>query len=172
MIPEQDTIDDAFEEAPQYVQKYITSVALAVAFESIRETRKIHLDEMEKLGRALNAVFLELQPMGHFPDLLREALEQNKDTFEAVLGDVNENIFKPFRKTLETKQAPPDDVPAPAPSPATVQSSPVPLLERRVNEKIESVSVDAFNEEAPKKQQMKASTPYRSGVDPYREQVD
>lgn len=190
-IPTIEEIEKALQQTSEIVDGFIVSETLADAFEEIRTTHKLHLDEAEQLSRALNAVFLELAPFDRFPELLREALEQNSDKFDVVLSDVNEKVFKVFRKNLEEGKNKPVDseevsasapvavATAPAPSPAqpttprTAQEPAPVLLDKKTSEKAESFNVDAFTDDASDSpQQTQQSTQYRSGVDPYREPIE
>jgi len=186
-IPPLETIEEALKKAPEIVDDFITSETLADSFEEIRTTHKLHLDEAEQLSRALNAVFLELAPADQFPDLIREALEQNSDKFDVVLTDVNEKVFKVFRRELEEAKNKTTDSegsiaqkpaavvtpPSAQPSTSSAQQEPTPvLLDKKTNEKAESFDVDAFTEDTPDTpQSQQRGTQYRSGVDPYREPI-
>lgn len=181
LIPNENILREAMGNAPTRVRSFIVSPAFTEAFDTIRTKHKLHFDEAGKIGDSLSAVFLEIVPSDQFPDLLKEALEQNSGKFGAVLADINEQVFKPFRAQLEqaSKKSEKEDG-RPVPESATilhisepaaaVTAQPVPFFEKKTSEKAESVAVDAFTEEtasAPRQ-----DTQYRSGVDPYREPVD
>lgn len=174
-IPTEQEIRDTLEKAPDTIRAYVNSATLGDAFEEIRTRHKLHLDEAGKLTDALVATFLEMRPASGFSDLLKESLEQNSGAYAAVLADINEKIFKPFRKSLEeevTATADTPATPAPAVRPAEAVRPPsVPLLEKKVNERPQTFSVDAFSEDRAEPEPKKAPE-YRSGVDPYRESVE
>ncbi|MFQ5540643.1 MAG: hypothetical protein ACE5F4_00090 [Candidatus Paceibacteria bacterium] len=127
-IPTKQDIQEAYNRGPTQVQSYITSNELNEVFEQIREAHKLHFDEADKLTDALVSVFFELRSASEFPELLREALEQNSDKYDAVLKDVNEKIFKVFRQKLAGKDTAPSSAAPPAPSgtPATPVPKPTP----------------------------------------------
>ncbi|MEK7613325.1 MAG: hypothetical protein AAB439_00400 [Patescibacteria group bacterium] len=173
-IPTNEELRNAYEKAPEMVQKYITSEGLAAAFEEIRMSNKLHLDEAGRLSQALNAVFLELRTITTFPELLRTTLEQNSNTYDAVLKAVNEKIFEPFRALL---QPAPDVVKAPVtpPQPPVQKETPSPvptvsgnILDRKITQSPEKISVDVLKTESipPVK------PPSRSSIDPYREPIE
>lgn len=182
-LPQKTEIETAYENAPAYIKEYVVSEKLQTAFEEIRVQHKLHFDEADKLTDALVATFIELTPAASFPDLLKEVLEQNIGTYDAVLKDVNEKIFKPFRERLmeapeasraETRarssEIPQRQEDARQVAPL-IPLPPINPLEQRANEKPQTVSVDAFSESASE-EHTDTEGAARRAVDPYREPIE
>lgn len=192
MIPTETQLRAQYQNASRRVQQFITSVELDEIFKEIHNTHKLHLDEIGNLSNALNAVFLEMAPLEQFPNLLKEALEQNSDRYDAVLKDVNEKIFVAFRKKLEEpeepsieeKTVPETVVPTPPPqasqidalektvsfndTPPTIEKTapaPIDKLETSVREKPTEVEI-----EKPKPNT--SGSAYTGSTDPYREPIE
>lgn len=180
LIPPAEEIRNKLQNAPGNVRSFITSAEFTTAFENVRTTHKLHFDEAEKMGDSLSAVFLEMVPANQFPDLLKESLEQNSGAYGVVLADINEKIFKPFRKSLEGGAATPADMPvalAPAARPAQDikdRPSPTPaepLVGKKTDERPQTFSVDAFSEDEVKAEPTKLPK-YHGGIDPYHEPIE
>lgn len=172
-LPTQEEILARFESAPEYVRNFITSVELMATFKTLRETHKLHLDEAGQVGRALNAVFLELKPASEFPELLRSSLEQNVSVYDALLKDINEKVFKVFREKMETAPSLPVSVTLtpPATPPSTIGK-----LEATITKQPQSVVVPTL---AEKNSATPTPTPPPAPIqpraytnDPYREPVE
>lgn len=165
MIPNNNEIREQLKNAPEDVRVFIAGVEFNETFIAIKNSHKLHFDEMEKLGNALVSVFVELRSMSDFPALLREALEQNSAAYDAVLKDVNEKIFAVFRASLEKKvaesEAPALNSQTPSPKPPT----PAALLEKKVPQNAEKVTLST-PPPAPEK------PPQYIKVDPYREPIE
>lgn len=165
-------LKEAYQKAPEAVQEFIISDELSNTFEKIRKTHQLHLDEASNMSDALNAVFLEVKPFDAFPNLLKQALEQNRAKYDAVLKDINELIFVPFRKSLQQKEEKVEEpVPEPeaAPTPAPQAAEPaINKLEKSTFQKPETVELGTPPEGEIKKEESKNTPP----VDPYREPID
>jgi len=168
-IPTNQELQGAFQKADASVQTYIASGELDEAFEQIRTEHKLHLDEAGKLGQALNAVFLELRPMSEFPNLLREALEQNSGAYDAVLKAVNDKIFSPFRTKLQTPSASEEKAldTKPVEATPTVRN----LIDKKELGGAEKVSVNTLSEEQSLREGSPNQKQYRA-ADPYREPIE
>lgn len=178
LIPTSEQIEVAREKADDTVIDYTTSSVYFDAVESIAATHKLHIDETGNIGDALMAVFYGVVPVEQFPNLLKEALEQNSATHDAVLKDINEKIFVPFRKSLEEKPTtdpvaettPPTQVGAPKNLlPTETRNEEKPILSSSVSRKEEHVSVDTLNEQHKEETQQK---PTYGSTDPYREPIE
>ncbi len=182
-IPDEQTLRSALEQAPANVRTFVTSNELLEIFDAIRTEHKLHFDEAEKLTDALVAVFVELQPLSAFPELLKEALEQNAQAYDGVLKDVNEKIFVAFRNTLQgapaaavapkVPQAPAlAPVPTPTPQPA-LPKTPLDRLKETSRTVTESVAVQPNDTSAttPHAAVPPPASSYPS-TDPYREPIE
>lgn len=173
ILPTQEEIVARFESAPEYVRNFITSVELMATFKTLREVHKLHLDEAGQVGRALNAVFLEIRPASEFPELLRSSLEQNVSVYDALLKDINEKIFKVFREKMETK--PPTPTPV-TPTPPATPPSTIGKLEATITKQPQSVVVSTLTEknDVISKPTTTPTPPQRHTYtnDPYREPVE
>lgn len=169
MIPTQDQLAAAYEKAPSVVQEFITSPALSVAFTTIRENHKLHLDEAGALSSALNAVFLEVVPYEQFPSLLKEALEQNSGAYDAVLKEINDTIFSAFRSNLAKPQS---SVPNASPLEEVARTvSSASAVPPSVNTKLEH-SVRQAPQEVEIKADAQKNAGYTASADPYREPIE
>lgn len=181
-IPDEQTLRSALEQAPGNVRTFVTSNELLEIFDTIRTEHKLHFDEAEKLTDALVAVFVELQPLSAFPELLKEALEQNAQAYDGVLKDVNEKIFAAFRNTLQgtpavaRPEAPQAPALAPVPTPTpqlVVPKTPLDRLKETSRTVTESVAVQPNDEGAttPRAAVPPPASSY-SNTDPYREPIE
>jgi len=172
-IPTADQINEAEKKASAVAADYVSSDSYFNTLKEIVNVQKLHIDEIGNIGDALDATFYELRTIEEFPALLREALEQNKDKYDAVLKDINEKIFKPYREhILNEKKQPEIAQPSVAPEKIRAQTpseeiAPAKLLEQKVSQPSQTVSVDAFSEDT----EIKTEQKYK-GVDPYREPVE
>lgn len=188
MIPNQTQLHAAYQKASPLVQNFITSPQLSTTFTAIREKHKLHLDEAGALSNALNAVFLEIVSFEQFPELLKEALEQNKDKHDVILSEVNEKVFTAFRESLkETKQAP-EPAQVSVEAPAEVQSNsleekirsvnlggPTPAAKAQTNtfDKLEATVQEKPTDVEVSTQSPSPNKPYSNGTtDPYREPIE
>lgn len=177
MIPTEQEIRAAYERAPKPVQQYVVSKELQEAFHSIRTENKLHLDEAGKLTNALVAVFTELKPMGDFPLMLKEALEQNAAAYDAVLKSVNEKIFTAFRNTLKpATETPAQNAPVkpatPPPSSAPPIKTPMDRLRETSNAGAQTVDAVSRIENAPREAAPQPPTTTYKSTDPYREPIE
>lgn len=174
LIPTEQEIRAEYEKASPLVQAYVASAELQDEFNAIRTAHRLHFDEAGKMSDALVATFLGLSEMKQFPELLREALEQNGDKHSEVLKDINEKIFSSFRRKLEPKPLPQEETRRSAPSPLPSVSKPHVNLEKRGNEepKTFSVNMPPFEAEKGEAPTEKKDVSYKSGIDPYRESVE
>lgn len=187
-IPSVEQLQAAHENASKSVQDFIDADNYFLVFEEIRNTHKLHLDEAEKLSRALGAVFLKLVSFEEFPNLLKEVLEQNSDKHDAVLKEINSKIFTVFRENVlkklgqEKAQTPPTtevsttDKPSAqskealsfsAPS-ATQPTPAINKLEEVVKEHSTDIEIGEMSEPQNKKD---GDSEYTGGGDPYREPI-
>lgn len=176
LIPTEQEIRAGYEKASPLVQTYIASAELQDEFNAIRTAHQLHFDEAGKMSDALVATFLGLREMKQFPELLREALEQNGDKHSEVLKDINEKIFSSFRRKLELKPLPQEEVRHSTPPASLLSvSKPHVTLEKRGNEEPKTFSVNMPPFEAKEKGKNateKKDASYKSGIDPYRESVE
>lgn len=187
LIPTTQQIKEAYPKAPPLVQQYMNSEEYIDAFSAFRTKHNLHLDELGNIGNAVEAVFLGLVPTARFSEMLQEALEENSALYSAVLTDVNDMLFKPFRVYLdekrkqleERKQEKPIATQTPGPPQEHTSTQPEttekelpafaePTLGASRREKPEEVEVDAFSEEDETPQ---PKTQYKT-VDPYREPIE
>lgn len=176
-IPTGQEFTDAYHRAPQYVQDFIDGDELGDTFHSIRTTYKIHLDNAGTFADLLNAVILELIPLGQFEAALAEHIPSiDQDTRTKITREVNEKVFA----VLRTRAV------APLPSPKATEgtaSAPVQVAGPSVAPPISVVAqkLSAPITEAPKEVTVAMPTAatkpaenprYSGGSDPYREPVE
>ena len=181
-IPTEQELRIVYEKAPSFIKEYVISTELLKAFETIRTEHKLHFDEAGKLTDALVSVFLEMRPMSEFPNLLREALEQNSATYSAVLKDVNEKIFTVFREKILTqsnKEGPAETdieksaAPEPASPTRATSTSLRDRLELGVSHPHEVASVNTLNDSQPQNETPSGKKPPEAPhPDPYREPIE
>lgn len=192
-LPTEQEIRDKLERSPEHIRAYVLSQELISIFEELRVAYKLHFDEAAKVSDAIVAVFVELRPASEFPNLLKEALEQNSEVYEPLLNDINKKIFTPFRESLEQKnkptgtpesaqspavQQPKDTEQKPSPAPASPLKDTATLLEKTTNKGEERIDVGPLTEEAPAppagdtEPTQNNTAQYKGGNDPYREPID
>lgn len=173
-LPTPQQITDAFRAAPGYIKDFLDGDELDDAFSDIRTTHKLHLDHAGVLADLLNAVILELIPLGQFGAALAEHLPGlGQDVRTAITREANEKLFAVLRGRAEA--------PAPEPVlPASVESPPAPATsvpsvfvqklagavsepQKTVTVPMPSPSVETKPIEEPR---------YADGTDPYREPVE
>lgn len=180
MLPPQSAIAAAYDVAPQYVKDFIDGDDLTAAFKSLRTTHKLHLDDAATLATLMNAVMLELIPLGQFEAALAEHIPSiDQDTRTKITREVNEKVFAVLRTRAVAPSAP---TPTPPPTPATPQVSVVAQkLSAPVTEAPKEVTVTMPQPEpsnptsaiaSADKQQPATNPKYSGGSDPYREPVE
>lgn len=165
-IPPNDEIRTYLGNASAPVRNFIASPEFVEAFLHIRATHKLHFDEAEKLGNALIAVFTEARPVANFPVMLREALEQNRGTYDAVLADINEKIFSIFRLKLARDDAPVTGSEKNTPKPLDEKAF---VLEKKTSQNTAKVALAASE---PLESQPPTPSGAYKATDPYREPLE
>jgi hypothetical protein len=168
--PTKQAYTEAYVNAPQYVKDFIQSDELADVFEVIRTTYKLHLDDAGTLADLLNAVVLELMPLGQFEAALAEYIPNlDAETRARVARDANDTIFAVLRSRVAT--------PAPA-APAPQASIVAQKLTTPTSEILKEVTAPMPQRESDNQELITGNWPpttnprYSSGADPYREPVE
>ncbi|MEK7063146.1 MAG: hypothetical protein AAB955_00465 [Patescibacteria group bacterium] len=178
----------AYDIAPQHVKDFIDSNELFDIFYSIKMTYNLHVDQAGNLAMLIDAILLEMHPLGKFQELLKDALGQGIDqkTYEGVLRDVNEKVFTLFRGKTKARAdaavqpAPPKPTPVAA---APITLKPISVMEQKMSETVAPVVIVQKIAAPPAEGAVPVATPPPAaptppppsaparyhGADPYRE---
>lgn len=149
-MPAQQDFAVAYDKAPQYVKDFIAGDELSSAFETIREKYKLHLDDAGVLADLLNAVILDLTPLGGFEAAVAEHIPNlNQEMRTTLTRDVNEKIFAVLR------------------SRANPETSAVPMITGKLTTPMHEVP----KEFAVPMPEPEVPHPYHAG-DPYHEPIE
>lgn len=185
IIPTKKEFSDAYEKAPQYVQDFIQSDELDAAFEALRATYKLHLDDAGMLADLLNAVVLDLVPLGQFEGALAEHVPRlAQEERIKITREVNEKIFAVLRGRAEAqKKQENSKLEAPSSVVAQKLSTTVVEVPKEVTVPMPSLdpggrTLDAGSQKPEtSNQELGTSKPatnpkYSGGSDPYREPIE
>ena len=132
-LPTEQSVSSAYQKAPQYVKNFMDGEDLTAAFKSMRATYNMHVDDAGVFAQLMDAVMLELIPLGQFEAALAEHIPNLKQEERTKLTrEVNEKVFAALRKHASepppaTPEASQDKVPTPPPTlEATEGKPPIP----------------------------------------------
>jgi hypothetical protein len=189
-LPTRIAVKEAFQKAPAYVRDFIKSSELAQVFGELRAKYTLHIDDAGVFADILNAVILELIPLGSFESALAEHIQNLKQEGRTKLTrEVNEKVFAVIRSRASAPAPSKVEGPTPPPPPPPkttedtvsaaiqlAQTSAAPTtsvvtqkLSAPMTETPKEVSVSMPTVPAPNKP---AENPrYSGGADPYREPI-
>ena len=94
-------LKERLEELPKVVQDAITSSNIEKQLRELSESRKLHLDQWERLENEVMLTLLGFQPL----DRLQQNIEKNvsvpSDMAASLTADISRIIFEPIRQELE-----------------------------------------------------------------------
>jgi hypothetical protein len=97
----QKTIDEQIARLPDDVRQAIISVDYKAKLQEITKRQKLLIDQAGKLEMETTLVMIGLEPLSDYMDNLQREMELPPVRAKEVAMDVDENIFKPIRVSLQ-----------------------------------------------------------------------
>ncbi len=97
-------IDEQMKILPADVKMAISSLDYRKKLEEIVKRQRLMIDQAGKVEMETTLVMIGLEPLSDYIENLARELDVNEDRAKQIAMDVNENIFKSIRKSLENME--------------------------------------------------------------------
>ncbi len=94
-------IEEQMTKLPADVKEAIISIDYESRLREITKRQKLLIDQAGKLEMETTLVMIGLEPISDYISNLESHLELSTERAQEIASDVNENIFKPIRQSLE-----------------------------------------------------------------------
>ena len=108
----QEQLNSKYNSLPKNIKDLMDSVEIGVQVVEIGERNGLTLDQQADLADQVSLVLLGMLPMNKFLDSLVYNLSINRKTAEEISAEVNNEIFKEIRISLQKPREPSDTIPS------------------------------------------------------------
>ncbi len=139
----QEQLEEKFKDLPDDLKDALVSVENADIIQGVGHKYKLHVDQMGELADETGLVMLGLTRPGQFMDNLTKRLHISTELAKNIVREIDDQIFKPVKTSLQKVRGFEVEGPAPAPDQTAPPAS---TTETEANDKPTETKTDIFKE--------------------------